>query len=169
MSLTQSSSAQQTNAYSDDFTHQGEFHPTVFKLLYIINSEHHNEEITRAIGNNDLHQLLWGSLLFLWGHCQMINEAIAQIDRQAGFFAWALCNGDDRIALRGPIMVPLPPPDLETLPLHVQIPETGPNGEPFPTDENVNPKKLMKMLKNLCLYYKNTRPVVLKYSQKRYI
>uniref|UniRef100_A0A0W0G2Y8 Uncharacterized protein n=1 Tax=Moniliophthora roreri TaxID=221103 RepID=A0A0W0G2Y8_MONRR len=54
------------DVYPDEHTYTGLFIPSVFELLYILNTKHNDEE-------------------FMWAVVE--NEAIARTDRQAQLFA----------------------------------------------------------------------------------
>ncbi|ESK81895.1 hypothetical protein Moror_702 [Moniliophthora roreri MCA 2997] len=110
-----------------------------FELLFLINSEDYDDQITAAVQDNDRLRAFWGSLLFLRGHRRRLNEALAQLDRQAGTFAKAMTNDDDTIQLMGPITVPVPVLDIENLPVHIEIPKD--DDEPFPDSEDINPNE----------------------------
>uniref|UniRef100_A0A0W0G247 Uncharacterized protein n=1 Tax=Moniliophthora roreri TaxID=221103 RepID=A0A0W0G247_MONRR len=60
--------------------------------------------------------------MFLRGHRQTLNKALACLDREAGVFANVMTEGEDRIQLMGPAMVLTPVLDVENLPLHVETP-----------------------------------------------
>ncbi|ESK84293.1 hypothetical protein Moror_3744 [Moniliophthora roreri MCA 2997] len=78
-------------------------------------------------------------MLFLRGHHRRMNEALAQLDRQAGTFAKAMTNDEDAIQLMGPITVPVPVLDVKNLPVHVEILKDA--DEPFPDSEDINPNE----------------------------
>ncbi|ESK80995.1 hypothetical protein Moror_7617 [Moniliophthora roreri MCA 2997] len=125
--------------FSHETTHTGSYRPSAFELLFLINSEDYDDQITAAVHDNDRLRAFWGSLLFLRGHCRRLNEALAQLDQQAGTFAEAMTNDEDAIQLMGPITVPVPVLDVENLPVHVEIPKD--DHEPFPDTEDINPNE----------------------------
>ncbi|ESK81567.1 hypothetical protein Moror_5088 [Moniliophthora roreri MCA 2997] len=125
--------------FSHETTYTGSYCPSAFELLFLINSEDYDDQITAAVHDNDRLWAFWGSLLFLRGHRRRLNEALAQLDRQAGTFAEAMTNDEDAIQLIGPITVPVPVLDVENLPVHVEIPKD--DNEPFPDTEDINPNE----------------------------
>ncbi|ESK81015.1 hypothetical protein Moror_16290 [Moniliophthora roreri MCA 2997] len=125
--------------FSHETTYTGPYRPSAFELLFLINSEDYDDQITAAVHDNDRLRAFWGSLLFLRGHRRRLNEALAQLDRQAGTFTEAMTNDEDAIQLMGPIMVPVPVLDVENLPVHVEIPKD--DNEPFPDTEDINPNE----------------------------
>uniref|UniRef100_A0A0W0GEK6 Uncharacterized protein n=1 Tax=Moniliophthora roreri TaxID=221103 RepID=A0A0W0GEK6_MONRR len=110
-----------------------------FELLFLINSEDYDDQITATVQDNDRLRAFWGSMLFLRGHRCRMNEALAQLDRQAGTFAEAMTNDEDAIQLMGPITVPVPVLDVENLPVHVELPKD--DDEPFSDSEDINPNE----------------------------
>uniref|UniRef100_A0A0W0G9S9 Uncharacterized protein n=1 Tax=Moniliophthora roreri TaxID=221103 RepID=A0A0W0G9S9_MONRR len=133
------SSTQIPYVFTHEITHTGPFRPTPFKLLYLINAEEHDDQISTAVENNNRLRAFWGSLLFLCGHRCRLNEALAQLDCQAGMFADTMTNDEDAITLMGPIMVPVPVLDIENLPVHVELPQD--TDEPFPDGEDISPNE----------------------------
>ncbi|ESK81669.1 hypothetical protein Moror_3225 [Moniliophthora roreri MCA 2997] len=125
--------------FSHEVTHTGSYRPSAFELLFLINSEDYDDQITTAVQDNDRLRAFWGSLLFLRGHRHRMNEALAQLDRQAGTFAEAMTNDEDAIQLMGLIMVPVPILDVENLLVHIEIPKD--DDEPFPDSEDINPNE----------------------------
>ncbi|ESK81824.1 hypothetical protein Moror_16754 [Moniliophthora roreri MCA 2997] len=125
--------------FSHEITHTGPFRPSAFELLFLINSEDYDDQITAAVQDNDRLRAFWGSMLFLRGHRCRMNEALAQLDRQARMFAEAMTNDEDAIQLMGPITVPVPVLDVENLPVHIEIPKDA--DEPFPDSEDINPNE----------------------------
>ncbi|ESK82191.1 hypothetical protein Moror_14451 [Moniliophthora roreri MCA 2997] len=125
--------------FSHEITHTGPFCPSAFELLFLINSKDYDDQITATVQDNDRLQAFWGSMLFLRGHRHRMNEALAQLDRQAGMFTEAMTNDEDVIQLMGPITVPVPVLDVENLPVHVEILKDV--DEPFPDSEDINPNK----------------------------
>uniref|UniRef100_A0A0W0GC56 Uncharacterized protein n=1 Tax=Moniliophthora roreri TaxID=221103 RepID=A0A0W0GC56_MONRR len=125
--------------FSHEITHTGPFCPSAFELLFLINSEDYDDQITAAVQDNDRLQAFWGSMLFLRGHRHRMNEALAQLDRQAGTFTEAMTNDEDTIQLIGPITVPVPVLDVENLPVHIEIPKDA--DEPFPDSKDINPNE----------------------------
>ncbi|ESK85976.1 hypothetical protein Moror_9477 [Moniliophthora roreri MCA 2997] len=135
-----SSSAEQTQSFPEDRVHTGPFHPTVFELLYILNAEHHDDEISRVVKHNDQQRALLGCLLFLWEQCQLMSESVTWINCQMGMFAQSLTEDKD-FTMNGPILVPHPPSDIKVLPLHVIVSKTDTTNEPFPTDNDISPNE----------------------------
>uniref|UniRef100_A0A0W0ETY9 Uncharacterized protein n=1 Tax=Moniliophthora roreri TaxID=221103 RepID=A0A0W0ETY9_MONRR len=125
--------------FSHEITHTGPFRPSTFELLFLINSEDYDDQITAAVQDNDRLWAFWGSMLFLRGHRHRMNEALAQLDRQAGTFAEAMSNDKDAIQLMGPITVPVPVLDVENLPIYVEILKDA--DKPFPDSEDINPNE----------------------------
>uniref|UniRef100_A0A0W0GB46 Uncharacterized protein n=1 Tax=Moniliophthora roreri TaxID=221103 RepID=A0A0W0GB46_MONRR len=125
--------------FSHEITHTGLFHPSVFELLFLINSEDYDDQITAAVQDDDRLRAFWGSMLFLRGHHRRMNEAPVQLDCQAGTFTEAMTNDEDMIQLMGPITVPVPVLDVENLPVHVEILKDA--DEPFPDSEDINPNE----------------------------
>ncbi|ESK81082.1 hypothetical protein Moror_13377 [Moniliophthora roreri MCA 2997] len=125
--------------FSHETTHTGSYRPSAFELLFLINSEDYNDQITAAVQDNDRLRAFWGSLLFLRGHRRRLNKALAQLDQQAGTFAEAMTNDKDAIRLMGPITVQVPVLDVENLPVHVEIPKD--DDEPFSDSEDINPNE----------------------------
>ncbi|ESK82581.1 hypothetical protein Moror_3668 [Moniliophthora roreri MCA 2997] len=125
--------------FSHEITHTGLFRPSAFELLFLINSEDYDDQITAAVQDNNRLRAFWGSMLFLRGHRHRMNEALAQLNQQAGMFAKAMTNDEDAIQLMGPITVPVPVLDIENLLVHVEIPKD--TDEPFPDSEDINPNE----------------------------
>ncbi|ESK91633.1 hypothetical protein Moror_1136 [Moniliophthora roreri MCA 2997] len=63
-----------TQVLPDNVVHTEPFHPSTFKLLYLLNSEHYDEEMTTAIdASSKRNRALYGCLLFLR---ELRNETI---------------------------------------------------------------------------------------------
>ncbi|ESK82794.1 hypothetical protein Moror_12293 [Moniliophthora roreri MCA 2997] len=157
----QSTSSQRV--FSDEVAHSGPFHPSAFDLLYLLNSEHYDAQLTVAVQDNDQQQALLSSLMFLRGHHRMLNKVLACLDQEAGVFVNAMTEGEDRIQLMGPATVPMPVLDVENLPLHVEIPETD-TIYAFPTDADISPNEpaffteyLLERRQQLCRLASNNR------------
>ncbi|ESK83060.1 hypothetical protein Moror_16938 [Moniliophthora roreri MCA 2997] len=128
-------------SYPDEIVYSEPFSPSTYKLLYILNCKHYDENLMRMMENSE-HQHHWvamGTLMYLRRHRRLLDEAIARTDREAGLFTRTLTEGDDRVVLDGPITVPSLPNDVKNLPLYLDPPQTGAEGDSFPRDEDLNP------------------------------
>uniref|UniRef100_A0A0W0GCP8 Uncharacterized protein n=1 Tax=Moniliophthora roreri TaxID=221103 RepID=A0A0W0GCP8_MONRR len=129
--------------YPDEFTYDDPFTPTTYKLLYILNSKHYDDNLMCMMEQmeHQHHHTGMGTLMFLRRHRPLLDQAITRLNREAGLFARTLVEGDHPIVLNGPIMVLSLPNDIKNLPLYLVSLETGADGQPVPTDKNLNPNK----------------------------
>ncbi|ESK84157.1 hypothetical protein Moror_17010 [Moniliophthora roreri MCA 2997] len=71
--------------FLDDAVHTEPFHPSTFELLYLMNCEHYDEELTMAINaSNERNRAIYGSLVFLQGQRRQMMENIMRVDRHMG-------------------------------------------------------------------------------------
>uniref|UniRef100_A0A0W0F028 Uncharacterized protein n=1 Tax=Moniliophthora roreri TaxID=221103 RepID=A0A0W0F028_MONRR len=125
--------------FQDDAVHTEPFHPSTFELLYLMNCEHYDEELTTAIdASSERNHALYGCLVFLCGQRRQLLENVTRLDRHMGMLAQHITD-DETFTVTGAIAVPRPTLDVANLPLHVILPDTDPNGDRFATDEDVSP------------------------------
>uniref|UniRef100_A0A0W0FNE3 Uncharacterized protein n=1 Tax=Moniliophthora roreri TaxID=221103 RepID=A0A0W0FNE3_MONRR len=128
-----------TQVFPDDAVHTEPFHLSTFELLYLMNCEHYDEELTTAIdASSERNRALYGSLVFLHGQRRQLLENVTRMDQHMGMLAQHITD-DETFTVTGAIAVPRPSLDIANLPLHVVLPDTDPNGDRFTTDDDVNP------------------------------
>uniref|UniRef100_A0A0W0F2E4 Uncharacterized protein n=1 Tax=Moniliophthora roreri TaxID=221103 RepID=A0A0W0F2E4_MONRR len=128
-----------TQVFPDDTIHTEPFHPSTFELLYLMNCEHYDEELTTAIdASSERNRALYGSLVFLRGQQRQLLENVTRMDRHMGALAQHITD-DETFTVTGAIAVPCPALDIANLPLHVVLPDTDPDGDRFATDNDVSP------------------------------
>ncbi|ESK81297.1 hypothetical protein Moror_12136 [Moniliophthora roreri MCA 2997] len=128
-----------TRVLPDNVVHTEPFHPSMFELLYLLNSEHYDEEMTTAINaSSERNQALYSCLLFLRGQRQQLLENMTRLDRHMGMLAQHITD-DESFTVTGAIAVLRPSLDITNLPLHVVLLNTDPDRDCFATDEDVSP------------------------------
>ncbi|ESK85979.1 hypothetical protein Moror_9458 [Moniliophthora roreri MCA 2997] len=92
-----------TQVFPDDAVHTEPFHPSTFELLYLLNSEHYDEEMTTAIKNSSKRNCaLYGCLLFLRGQRRQLLENMTRLDRHMGMLAQHISD-DETFTVTGAI------------------------------------------------------------------
>ncbi|ESK82035.1 hypothetical protein Moror_13445 [Moniliophthora roreri MCA 2997] len=130
-----------TQVFPDNAVHTEPFHPSTFELLYLLNSEHYDKEMTTAIENSsERNRALYGCLLFLRGQQRQMLENVTRLDRHMGMLAQHIID-DDSFTVTRAIAVPHPTLNIANLPLHIILPDTDPDGDRFATDEDINPNE----------------------------
>ncbi|ESK84306.1 hypothetical protein Moror_10240 [Moniliophthora roreri MCA 2997] len=94
--------------FPDDAVHTEPFHPSTFELLYLMNCEHYDEELTAAIdASSERNRALYGCLVFLRGQRQQLLENVTRLDRHMGMLAQHISD-DETFTVTGAIATQIP-------------------------------------------------------------
>uniref|UniRef100_A0A0W0G8U2 Uncharacterized protein n=1 Tax=Moniliophthora roreri TaxID=221103 RepID=A0A0W0G8U2_MONRR len=130
-----------TQVFPDDAVHTEPFHPSTFELLYLLNSEHYDEEMTTAIKNSSKRNCaLYGCLLFLRGQRRQLLENMTRLDRHMGMLAQHISD-DETFTVTGAIATQILT-EIASLQTRMSAPMTQPSSERLSPIEEVSNEQL---------------------------
>uniref|UniRef100_A0A0W0FD97 Uncharacterized protein n=1 Tax=Moniliophthora roreri TaxID=221103 RepID=A0A0W0FD97_MONRR len=127
--------------FPDNAVHTEPFHPSTFELLYLMNCEHYDKELTTAIdASSERNHALYGSLVFLRGQRRQLLENVTRMDQHMGMLAQHITD-DETFTVTGAIVTQILM-EIASLWTAMSVPMTQPSSERLSPIEEASNQRL---------------------------
>uniref|UniRef100_A0A0W0FY68 Uncharacterized protein n=1 Tax=Moniliophthora roreri TaxID=221103 RepID=A0A0W0FY68_MONRR len=127
--------------FPDDAIHTKPFHPSTFELLYLMNCEHYDEELTTAIdASSERNRALYSCLIFLRGQQRQLLENMTRLDQHIGMLAQHISD-NETFTVTGAIATQILT-EIASLQMRTSTPTIQPSSERLSPIEEVSNEQL---------------------------